>query len=57
MNTPGKRSPDGTLLEYAYAREIVSLIYYGLRREGIDAEIIVREKVDVPLFELLFQEE
>ena len=51
INTPGKRSPDGMLLEYAYAREIVNLVYHGLRREGIDAEIIVREEVDVPLSE------
>ena len=51
INTPGKRSPDGSLLEYAYAREIVNLVYHGLRREGIDTEMIVREEVDVPLSE------
>lgn len=51
INTSGKRSPDGTLLEYVYAREIVNLVYHGLRREGIDTEIIVREEVDVPLSE------
>ena len=50
-NTAGKRSPDGSLLEYAYTREIASLVYHGLHREGIDAEIIVREEVDVPLSE------
>lgn len=49
--TPGKRSPDGALLEYAYAREIADLVYHGLHREGIDAEVIVREEVDVPLKE------
>lgn len=50
-NTPGKRSPDGALLEYAYTREIANLVYHGLHREGIDAEILVREEVDVPLAE------
>lgn len=49
--TPGKRSPDGALLEYAYTREIADLVYHGLHREGIDAEVIVREEVDVPLTE------
>lgn len=49
--TPGKRSPDGALLEYAYCREIASLVYHGLHREGIEAEVIVREEVDVPLHE------
>lgn len=50
-NTPGKRSPDGALLEFAYAREIAELVYHGLRREGHDAEILVREESDVPLKE------
>lgn len=50
-NTPGKRSPDGSLMEYAYAREIAGLIYYGLRRKGFDAEILVKEEVDIPLSE------
>ena len=26
-NTPGKRSPDGKLREYLYAREIASMVY------------------------------
>lgn len=50
-NTPGKRSPDGSLREYAYTREIANLVYHGLHREGIDAEVIVREELDVPLSE------
>ena len=50
-NTPGKRSPDGSLLEYAYAREIADLVFHGLRREGYDAEVIVHEESDVPLKE------
>lgn len=51
INTPGKRSPDGRLREYHYNRELAALIYFGLRREGIDARIIVNEEVDVPLSE------
>lgn len=50
-NTPGKRSPDGRLLEYAYTREIASRLEMELRKNGIDAERIVKEEVDVPLAE------
>ena len=50
-NTPGKRSPDGTLLEFAYVREIADLVYHGLRCEGYDVEVLVREESDVPLKE------
>lgn len=50
-NTPGKRSPDGELMEYAYTREIANLVSYGLRREGIESRLLVREEVDVPLSE------
>jgi len=50
-NTPGKRSPDGTLREYAYAREIADLIVTELTKRGYDAERIVTEEIDVPLSE------
>lgn len=50
-NTPGKRSPDGSLREYAYAREIANRIAHELSARGYDAERIVRETVDVPLSE------
>lgn len=50
-NTPGKRSPDGRLREYAYTREIASRLEMELRKNGIDAERIVKEEVDVPLAE------
>lgn len=50
-NTKGKRSPDGVLREYAYAREIADKIVNELRSLGYDAERIVRETVDVPLSE------
>lgn len=50
-NTPGKRSPDGRLREYAYTREIASRLEMELRKNGIDAERIVKEEIDVPLAE------
>lgn len=50
-NTLGKRSPDGRLREYAYAREIAQLVCIDLIRRGYDAERIVRENIDVPLKE------
>lgn len=36
--TPGKRSPDGRLLEYAYSREIIKRIIEELTKLGYDAE-------------------
>ena len=50
-NTPGKRSPDGRLREWAYSREIADKVVFGLRKLGIDAERIVNEDTDVPLSE------
>lgn len=50
-NTPGKRSPDGVLREYKYAREIADSIVSELVKRGYDAERIVREDTDVPLAE------
>ena len=50
-NTPGKRSPDGRLREYAYIREIAERLVMELRKNGIDAERIVKEEIDVPLAE------
>ena len=50
-NTPGKRSPDGRLREWAYSREIADMVVSGLRKLGIDAERIVKEDTDVPLSE------
>ena len=50
-NTLGKRSSDGRLREYAYAREIALRLEMELRKYGIDVERIVKEEVDVPLAE------
>lgn len=48
-NTPGKRSPDGRLREWAYTRKIADRVIAGLRTKGIDADRIVKEMVDIPL--------
>lgn len=50
-NTPGKRSPDGKLREYLYARDIAKAIERDLKLKGYDVEVIVRETIDVPLNE------
>lgn len=50
-NTPGKRSPDGKLREYLYARDIAKAIERDLKLKGYDVEVIVRETIDVPLDE------
>lgn len=54
-NTPGKRSPkwsDGSqLFEWEYARKIAKGVYNQLRAKGIDAELLVKENIDVPLAE------
>lgn len=49
--TPGKRSPDGRLREYAYTREIANRVMDKLHAAGIDALRIVPEETDVPLKE------
>lgn len=50
-NTAGKRSPDGSLKEYEWAREIAQRIVDGLKVLGYDAERIVKEEWDVSLSE------
>ena len=51
IQTPGKRSPDGKLLEYAYTREIARRIVSDLTDRGYDAELLVPEEDDIPLSE------
>ncbi len=51
LNTPGKRSPDGTLLEYAYTRELARQIVKILKSRGYDSELLVPEDDDIPLSE------
>ena len=51
LNTPGKRSPDGTFLEAAYNREIAKYILAELQAKGYDAQLHVPETEDIPLKE------
>ncbi len=47
--TPGKRSPDGRLLEYAQNRLLAGRIVSALRARGLDASLLVPEENDIPL--------
>lgn len=49
--TPGKRSPDGRLLEWKYTREIAVEVVKRLRAQGYDADLVVPEDADVSLTE------
>ena len=51
VDTAGKRSPDGRLREYEYAREIALRLEKELKARGYDAERIVTEESDIPLSE------
>lgn len=50
-NTVGKRSPDGTLLEYQYTRDMAKSIFNTLKALGYNVELLVPEIYDVPLSE------
>ncbi len=49
VDTPGKRSPDGKLREYAWNREIATGIYSTLKSLGVDCELVVPELYDISL--------
>ena len=51
IQTQGKRSPDGKLLEYAYTRELARPIVKILKSRGYDSELLVPEDDDIPLSE------
>lgn len=51
VDTAGKRSPDGSLREYKYAREIAEKVVSELKKQGFDAERIVTEENDISLSE------
>ena len=51
VDTAGKRSPDGSLREYSYTREIARRIVKTLTADGFDAERIVTEDNDISLKE------
>lgn len=48
-DTPGKRSPDGSFLEYLWNRQVADLVIQSLREMGIDCDSVVTEIEDVPL--------
>lgn len=50
-NTPGKRSPDGTLLEYAYTRDNANQILASLQTKGHNAQLLVPATEDISLKE------
>lgn len=50
-NTPGKCSPDRSLLEYKWAREIVDMIIAELSKLNIKAIKLVPEDIDISLKE------
>lgn len=49
IDTPGKRSPDGTFLEYLWNRQVADLVLERLRNRGVDASLVVTETNDIPL--------
>lgn len=49
IDTPGKRSPDGSFLEYLWNRQIADLVLTRLRASGIDADLVVTETNDITL--------
>lgn len=48
-DTKGKRSPDETVLEYLYTRELVAAIATALRAEGVQVELLTPELNDIKL--------
>ena len=51
IQTKGKRSPDGKLLEYSYTRDLARRIVATLQSRGYDSELLVPEDDDIPLSE------
>ena len=49
LNTPGKRSPDGTLIEAIYTRQLVKDLALELERHGHTVHVLVPEPKDIPL--------
>ena len=49
IDTPGKRSPDGTFREYLWNRQVADLVLGRLRGIGLDADMVVTETNDISL--------
>lgn len=48
-DTPGKRSPDGTLHEWEFTRRLAARLAGRLNNAGISSKLIVPETADIPL--------
>lgn len=51
IETPGKRSPDSSFLEYLWNREVSDYLLQNLIQLRLDAELVVTETNDVSLRE------
>lgn len=49
IDTPGKRSPDGTFREYLWNRQVADKVVAMLQAKGADAVLVVPELTDIPL--------
>ena len=49
IDTPGKRSPDGSFREYLWNRQVADLVLERLRAGGFDADLVVTETNDITL--------
>ena len=49
INTPGKCSPDKSLFEWKWCREIANMLYESLLSDGISAVLVVPEDIDISL--------
>ena len=49
IDTPGKRSPDGSFLEYLWNRQVADLVIARLKAAGVDCGLVVTETNDISL--------
>lgn len=49
INTPGKKSPDGRLKEYEWARNIAQRLEANLKSNGYDVQRVVPEVEDISI--------
>lgn len=49
IDTPGKRSPDGSFREYLWNRQVADLVLARLRATGMSADLVVTETNDISL--------
>ena len=49
IDTPGKRSPDGSFREYLWNRRMAEIVFEDLAISGYDVGLVVTETNDIPL--------